>query len=1463
MRNGEKTMKNMKYGITFGIALVCAMLFTACDNVTDTPEIQKPVESGYGRISISFTGEDFAPETAEPNMAKTVLPQTVFDKYVYTFTKTGETGVEKEPDSNGYFTLEVGNYTVAVQAYIGTTEPYALAASGESAQFSVGSGSNTKVSVPLTRVTAETEGKLSYTITYPVGAEAVISLKKWSDMTNVPLNPVITTQVQAQTRQIKIDMYDSYGDGWNGGALRINVNGTNLSTNATISSVSSGSYIFNVVSGDSVSIYWVSGSYQYECSFIMYYTDTPPSPIFNTSNNSSWNGTNALLYRLCTSTTSGTVSGTLQGTANGALLGSFTVGSSNAIQGNGKTQTLELEAGSYLFTVLVSKTGLYAGLSEAVHINPLLTTIYTKNFIDSDLVAAKIPLSSDYTISGTGSVICDGSAKTVSVTPKTSVSPGNVTVYYTGTGVTIYEKSTTAPVNRGTYIITFDVAAATGFAAATGLPAGTLTIDYPTPAVSDYTITGTGTFTYNGTARTVTITPKANASPGTVTILYNGTLTDPVNVGEYPVTFNVEATSSWNAANGFSAGNIIINKAAGATVSASTGASTITGNSITINAVTAPSNGQTVEYALSTSTTTPSSGWQDGTTFNSLNASTSYYIYARTKANTNYNAGTAIRSTTAVTTLHVVSSVTANGSSSPKTKTTTLTFNFSGNPGTVNTSNISLSGNASIGSATISGSGNTRTLSPITLTGTNTTSNVTVTFTMTGVVTYSTTVTVYNPITAGLYAKAPPVSGNDSPVNLSSTSGTNIVDQAFNYINANAGTYTLVLDSDISVAGHSTDEITNVSATRHLKVNNAKLTIIGMDAERKISVTQSSGYGIFAVGRSGYTGIELTIGNNITLVGTTSYVYDHTVQVQNGATFTMKDNATMSGNYNNRAVSASNSSFTMQDTAKITSYGVTFTGSGDFIMSGSASIVGGLSGGNITMSGNALLTGGINGSGGYITMSDNTLVSGGVSGSNRTITMSGNSSVSGGVSGSGSTFTMSNSASVIGGVDIGSSSTFNMKDYASVSGASADGVTVGSSSKFTMLNNAKVFNNGEDGVYVTGSGSEFTMSNNSSVFGNVTGVYVYSGGTFIMQDSSTVSNNTSYGVYVEGYSGYATTTFTMKNNASVSGNTAYNGGGVYVKGYNSSYRASFIMQDNASVSGNTATNTGTTSGGGGVYVTNYGTFEMKGGLIWGNKATGASSNGGGVYVYNNGTFTMSGGTIYGTDQSTTTLRNTTAGSGASLYVNSSGSAKFASNNSDITTPGTGRDTTITVGTTPTVNVTVTYNINGGTGTTPAAQTVSAGSSVTLPSGSGLTKTGYTFNGWYTSPSGLSGTHYNAGTSYTPVGTITLYAHWVIVLTANTWKDGTIPTSSDVFSFTATAATQYIHVSFGTLTDLYVQVYDASSNTVGSQTYLYGNTKSISRTLTVGEMYYIRVSPYGSNSGTYKIAFNTSSTAPTQ
>jgi uncharacterized repeat protein (TIGR02543 family) len=81
-----------------------------------------------------------------------------------------------------------------------------------------------------------------------------------------------------------------------------------------------------------------------------------------------------------------------------------------------------------------------------------------------------------------------------------------------------------------------------------------------------------------------------------------------------------------------------------------------------------------------------------------------------------------------------------------------------------------------------------------------------------------------------------------------------------------------------------------------------------------------------------------------------------------------------------------------------------------------------------------------------------------------------------------------------------------------------------------------------------------------------------------------------------------------------------------------------------------------------------------------------------------------------------------------------------------------------------IQYTVTFNANGGS-VSPTSSTVNAGSSVTLPTPS---RSGYTFNGWYTSSSGgsyLGG----GGSSYTPSSSVTIYAQWTAITYTVTWN----------------------------------------------------------------------------------------------
>ena len=105
----------------------------------------------------------------------------------------------------------------------------------------------------------------------------------------------------------------------------------------------------------------------------------------------------------------------------------------------------------------------------------------------------------------------NGKAQGVSIAPKSGA--GKITaVYYAGTGSTSYKKSKTKPTNAGSYAVTIDAAAGTGFRAVSGLSLGTFTINKANLSKVKVTIADTAwkgkqikpaKFIYNGVRFTI------------------------------------------------------------------------------------------------------------------------------------------------------------------------------------------------------------------------------------------------------------------------------------------------------------------------------------------------------------------------------------------------------------------------------------------------------------------------------------------------------------------------------------------------------------------------------------------------------------------------------------------------------------------------------------------------------------------------------------------------------------------------------------------------------------------------------------------------------------------------------------------------------------------------------------------------------------------------------------------------
>jgi len=128
----------------------------------------------------------------------------------------------------------------------------------------------------------------------------------------------VTIRILSPTEQeITIAMWDGFHYSWNGNAaLRISVNGTDLTTNARLKYGESHYYTFPVDTGDVVRIYWVNGNqFDKAIAFAVYYSDVPPSPAFNPAKGIT--GGNVLVSKR--------YNNPAEAVGDGTLMGEFTV----------------------------------------------------------------------------------------------------------------------------------------------------------------------------------------------------------------------------------------------------------------------------------------------------------------------------------------------------------------------------------------------------------------------------------------------------------------------------------------------------------------------------------------------------------------------------------------------------------------------------------------------------------------------------------------------------------------------------------------------------------------------------------------------------------------------------------------------------------------------------------------------------------------------------------------------------------------------------------------------------------------------------------------------------------------------------------------------------------------------------------------------------------------------------------
>jgi len=732
----------MKKLLTVIVITAVIFCFAACDS-----PITSPLE--YGNVRIAFVND----------AGRTIYPSKIFDNYVYTFTKQGGTPQILNP-SNGMFALEIGNWNVRVDAYIGTIIPQNMAASGMT-DFTLDADEGKVVSISLQAEETTGYGTFEYHIQYPAGTTIEsFTLTKLPEMITMDIYHVIgATAITGAEDSIPAGMYQLDVRFAKGGlyagtneivhiyALLTTEYGTTQSpivfeekdfsnpipiTSAEIIVVApvksavpgitaSGTGYFSIgaVSWDPEGNLFL-GNTVYTVTVMLtadngYTFSTLSSATINGQDAtvSSNTGATVMLSYTFPATNTRTTTDIQIKTQPDKLI--YTHGDQLDLAGLVVTLTYDdttvedVPAAGFITKSLTANpahgnhlihlthNGLpiaitYGELTplatNALTVNPKVITFtvdpipaqtftgsaYTPTVTVKDGITTLTP-ATDYsieysnninagiaavTITGKGNYAGSTGSSTFTIDPKVIIfAVDSITVQtYNGSahtpvvtvrdGTTIltttadYSLEYTDNTNAGTANVT--ITGAGNYTGSTGNIAFTIN-----PKVIIFAVDSIATQTYNGSAHTPTVTVRDNTTILTLTTDYTAAYTNNTNAGTAVVTI----TGMGNYVGSSGNTTFTINKAAGAIVNAPT-LNTKTHNSITINAVTTPSTGQSIEYGISTSNNANTAVWQNLPTFSSLNVGTTYSIFARTVGNNNYETGTVNGSLT-VTTLQTIS----------------------------------------------------------------------------------------------------------------------------------------------------------------------------------------------------------------------------------------------------------------------------------------------------------------------------------------------------------------------------------------------------------------------------------------------------------------------------------------------------------------------------------------------------------------------------------------------------------------------------------------------------------------------------------------------------------------------------------------------------------------------------------------------------------------------------------------
>jgi hypothetical protein len=198
-------MKRGKFGLLLGTAIAALILFSACHDIFEMPELKLGAKKSNGNVTININGIGGGGE-------RTVLPKIdQFDNFRFTFSPdpSGADVVIDETGAGPYdLTVDPGDYTLKVEAQKDISSVLTTVASGNVAKFTINATGNPTINVKLSPSATTGTGSFVYTITHQTTDTVTVTMKTFAGVDQSPSKTTVSDTTTGGVAPIAAGSYE-------------------------------------------------------------------------------------------------------------------------------------------------------------------------------------------------------------------------------------------------------------------------------------------------------------------------------------------------------------------------------------------------------------------------------------------------------------------------------------------------------------------------------------------------------------------------------------------------------------------------------------------------------------------------------------------------------------------------------------------------------------------------------------------------------------------------------------------------------------------------------------------------------------------------------------------------------------------------------------------------------------------------------------------------------------------------------------------------------------------------------------------------------------------------------------------------------------------------------------------------------------------------------------------------------